>query len=197
MEKNFKHFNSVLESLRRTNHLSSVESLTQELSNLITQFSEIQNLQRKKFDDTVDNDFMELIFSVFSSLNNQDWTFTEFQTAFTEQLQPFSDVIWQSYQNFLQLTKNDDTNPDQNDIFCSIYEQKLISTDWDLDMGVYLPSLGVVVEDKIKQTLTLMSSTGHVSRQVFRVDPDLLEELMRNLKMALNSAENMRKEIVV
>ena len=197
MEKNFKHLNTVLDTLRRTNHLGSEQSLAKELSNLMTQFSEIQNFQKKKFDDSVDNDFMELIFSIFSSLHNQDWTFTEFDTAFTEQLQKFSSIIWQSYQTFLQLTKNDDTSPDQNDIFCSIYEKKLISTDWELDMGVYLPSLGVVVEDRIKQVLTLLSSTGELSKQVFRIDPDLLEELMRNLKMALISADNMQKEIAV
>jgi hypothetical protein len=53
-----------------------------------------------------------------------------------------------------------------------------------------------VVEEKIKITLTFILSNGELAKQVFRVDPDLLDDILRKLKMALKAAENMEKELL-
>jgi hypothetical protein len=197
MEKNHKHITGLIESLRRSNQFSSPPALTASLKTLLQEFSEILAYSRKKFSSEIDEAFLETIFSIYAALQNQGWTLTEFDSMFTDGKDlKISKILWDNYTNFLALTNNNDTDPDQENMFCAIYDKKLISTDWELDMGVYLPSLGVVVEEKIKITLTFILSNGELAKQVFRVDPDLLDDILRKLKMALNAAENMEKELL-
>lgn len=197
MEKNYKHITGLIESLRRSNQFSSPPALTVSLKTLLQEFSEILLYSRKKFSAEVDEAFLETIFSIYAALQNQGWTLTEFDSMFTDGKDlKISKILWDNYTTFLGLTNNNDTDPDQENMFCAIFDKKLISTDWELDMGVYLPSLGVVVEEKIKITLTFILSNGELAKQVFRVDPDLLDDILRKLKMALKAAENMEKELL-
>lgn len=197
MEKNYKHITGLIESLRRSNHFSSPQALTASLKALLQEFSEILAYSRKKFSPEIDEAFLETIFSIYAALQNQGWTLTEFDSMFTDGKDlKISKILWDDYTTFLALTNTNDTDPDQENMFCAIYDKKLISTDWELDMGVYLPSLGVVVEEKIKITLTFILSNGEMAKQVFRVDPDLLDDILRKLKMALKAAENMEKELL-
>jgi hypothetical protein len=197
MEKNYKHITGLIESLRRSNHFSSPQALTASLKALLQEFSEILAYSRKKFSPEIDEAFLETIFSIYAALQNQGWTLTEFDSMFTDGKDlKISKILWDDYTTFLALTNTNDTDPDQENMFCAIYDKKLISTDWELDMGVYLPSLGVVVEEKVKITLTFILSNSEMAKQVFRVDPDLLDDILRKLKMALKAAENMEKELL-
>ena len=43
--------------------------------------------------------------------------------------------------------------------------------------------------------LTFINPDGLMEKQVFRIDPDLLDDCIRQLRLALKAAENLETEI--
>lgn len=196
MEKNFKRMNGYLDTLRRSNYLSQESIQRKNLNQLFSEFEDTLIAQKNKFTDNFDDASVQAIFSMYSGLANQGWTFTEFDSLFSnEKEELLVKTLWEFYKKFLKLTNNDEEDLDSTNTFSSVYDKKQISTDWVLSKGVYLPSIGVIFDDKIKVTLTFMLSNGQIQTQSFRIDPDLLEDFIRNVKLSLKSAQNFEKEL--
>ena len=62
---------------------------------------------------------------MYSGLANQGWTFTEFDSLFSnEKEELLVKTLWEFYKKFLKLTNNDEEDLDSTNTFSSVYDKK-------------------------------------------------------------------------